>query len=141
MNERTQAMRARLAEVERELERLKKQRKSVEKRQLRDVPDEYGEPRAPLPRGPVPPAPLPAPPVAAAEKPPAGPAPDPMDRAVMPEDGEQRERFASYFMTGSLGRGGPQLRRERRVMRNKAILMSVVAGILLLALIRWISKS
>jgi hypothetical protein len=130
-------MRARLAEVERELERLEKQRKTLQKRQRRDLPEDSGEPRAPISRGPAAP-PLSAAPVAP-EKPAAEPAPDPLERAVMPEDGQDRERFASYFMTGSLGRAGPQLRRERRVMRNKAILMAVVAVILLLALVKWIT--
>ncbi|MFO7535532.1 MAG: hypothetical protein R6X19_07610 [Kiritimatiellia bacterium] len=139
MNERSRAMRARLAEVERELERLAKQRKTLQKRRLRDLPGDLGEPRAPISRGLGAAPPLSAAPVAAPEKSAAEPAQDPLERAVMPEDGQDRERFASYFMTGSLGRAGPQLRRERRVMRNKAVLMAVVAIILLLALVHWIT--
>ena len=43
-------------------------------------------------------------------------------------------------MTGSLGRAAPQLRKERRAMKNKAILMACVALFLLIVLVNFLVK-
>jgi hypothetical protein len=129
-----------LDEVERELARLKKQYRTLEKDYSRDIPGDLPEPsrsssaRAAVPeRAPAPPAAGPA------TAPGAGPA-DVPEWAAAGNDGDRRERFASYFMTGSLGRAAPQLRKERRAMRNKAILMAVVALFFLIVLANFLLK-
>ncbi len=125
MSERFKERRARLAQLEKELVQLKKQRKVLERDVLRDEPDEWQE----LRRG-----------TAKPEARASEPAPEPKGAApetASPREEGERERFASYFMTGSLGRAAPQLRRERRAMRNKAIVMALFALVLLIALVRF----
>ncbi len=47
------------------------------------------------------------------------------------------ERLASYLASGSFGKGG-SLSRERRIQRNKAIFMMVVAVIAIFSLYTWL---
>jgi hypothetical protein len=137
-----------LEEVERELARLKKQYRTLEKDYSRDIPGDFPEPpRSPSSRSagreraPAPPGagPVTAPGVGPVTAPGVGPA-DVPEWAAAGNDGDRRERFASYFMTGSLGRAAPQLRKERRAMRNKAILMAVVALFFLIVLANFLLK-
>lgn len=57
--------------------------------------------------------------------------------AARPPSRPETERFASYFANGSFGRARP-LGRERRVMRNKAIFMLLVAALAAFVLYRLI---
>ncbi len=132
MNERAKELRARLAEVERELAQLKKKRRTLERAYPQDVPEELPVLRRASPTSAVGPDPVRSPPEAGLTQVP--------EWAVGAGEGERRERFASYFMTGSLGRAAPQLRKERRAMRNKAILMAVAALILLIVLASFLIK-
>ena len=50
------------------------------------------------------------------------------------------ERVASYFMSGNLGNSGPQLRRERRIQRNKAIVMLVFVALVLVVVLALILR-
>lgn len=128
MNERIKERRARLAQLEKELALLKKQRKLLARDVPRDEADEWAEPRRPAAKAAVP-----------AGEPAAEPRREGPEWTPPREDGE-RERFASYFMTGSLGHAAPQLRRERRAMRNKAIVTALLALVLLVAVARFLVK-
>ncbi len=128
MNERTKQLRARLGEIERELAQLKKKKQVMERESPGDAPDEFPEPHRQPPSG-----------ASEPKRVPAGREASPVATGEGADD--RRERFASYFMTGSLGRGAPQLRKERRAMRNKAILMAVVALFLLIVLVYYLTKS
>jgi hypothetical protein len=109
-------------------------------RRLRRLFEEQSRPKPP----PVP-APVPEPaargpverPLPAEREPPlsadAAAVPD-MEMGAEPEGTAARSRFASYFVTGGLQALQP-LRQERRVQRNKAIFMLVVAAVLLYAVI------
>jgi hypothetical protein len=130
VNERSKDKRARLAEVERELAQLKKQRKTLEKEMPRDLPEDWAEPRR-TPAAPEPVAPPPGPEVPPGVRHEAG------DWGAPPVD-ERRVRFASYIMAGSLGHSGEHLRKERRAMRNKAIVAAATALILLYALVHYL---
>ena len=135
--EKSKELRSRLVEVERELARLKKERRAFEKRAARDIPEDLPEPRRQAPERAAERAPSnPVEPPAAAETAPA----EMPDWPEAERDGTRRERFANYFMSGGLGGSVPQLRRERRAMRNKAILMAVAAVILLIAVARFLVK-
>lgn len=49
----------------------------------------------------------------------------------------QQERLASYLASGSFGKAG-SLSRERRIQRNKAIFMAIVALIAIFSLLTWL---
>jgi hypothetical protein len=132
VNERSKERRARLAEVERELAQLKKKRRILERDYPQDLPEAAPATRRQPPAGPGAVDRGPFPPDAGEANAPA--------RTAGGEDLDKRERFASYFMTGSLGRAAPQLRRERRAMKNKAILMAVVALFFLIVLVYFVVK-
>jgi hypothetical protein len=130
----------RLAELDRELKHVRKSIRAVEK----------GE--APLPAAPVPPARRAAPAPPAASAPAAAPPPPPDDLFSLaarrapppaagpgtaaadappggyPAQGMERDRFGRYFTSGSLISDRP-LRQERRVLRNKALFMVFVVGV------------
>lgn len=57
-------------------------------------------------------------------------------QAVHPAQWKDR-RFASYFMSGNLGPSAPQLRRERRLQRNRAIVMIVVVAVVLIGILKF----
>jgi hypothetical protein len=133
VNERFKDRRARLAQLEQELAQLKKQRKVLEREFRREDPEDRMDARR-------------APPKAAGPQPAREEerAPEPGSSGVPggapPKEDEDRERFAHYFMTGSLGSHTPQLRHERRAMRNKAIVMAILAFVFLFALVRFLVK-
>ena len=134
---RSKERRARLVEIERELALLKKKKRALDRSRESEASE------APfLDAGPADRTVLPGP-VDAGERAPAGGGParggDPAGvEEAIPD--EQRERFASYFMSGNLGRSGAQLRKERRAQRNKAILMAILAGVLLIVVARFLVK-
>jgi len=122
MNSRLDERRARLEAIERELALLQKKRRALERSW--DAARDDDEP---------------VPPLAEAG---SGSAAAPVggDRAGLPERPEERERFASYFMSGNLGRSGSQLKREHRAQRNRAIVMAVFALFLIVVLVRFLIK-
>lgn len=126
-------LRARVEELSHELARVEDEMRSLSRatrhpdretaaRRLRQVAEEQEKARTtPVARAPAPPEPV-AQVVAAEAEVPAGGEPGPKN---MPDP-----RFANYFVTGGLHSVRP-LRQERRVQRNRAILMLLLAIFLL----------
>lgn len=96
---------------------------AVVRRQHREAPPVAEEPAAPAAAGPAP-------------REPAGW----MEEAapLSPQPRRQDERFGRLFMSGNLGPSGAQLRRERRLQRNRAIVMLIVVFVVLLGLLKFI---
>ncbi len=137
---RTKKRRARLLEIERELELLKKKKRALERsRDVEAAEAPFREVEAAEPAGLSKPPAVPVSP-SAPGIPLAGRDREGADGSIPGESGEERERFASYFMSGNLGRSGTQLRKERRAQRNKAILMAVLAAFLLIVVARFLVK-
>ena len=139
-------LRQRIAEIERELGRVdgtiddlsKAVRRPDDRaaaRRLQELAE--AQPRAGAPASPgTPPV---APPPGGGllpgmeARPPARPTPDGTGDGALPKLAPDK-RFASYFVTGSLHSVRP-LRQERRVQRNKAIMMTIFAVIVLFMVI------
>lgn len=138
LNSRTKNVHTRLSEIEREMAELKKRRRLIERDWSKTRAEAF--PEAARRSGPEQPdaretGPAGGPPSAA----PAVGIPEP-EWAGAGESGERRERFASLFMSGNMGPSAPQMRRERRALRNKAIIMAVFAIIFLIVLVRFMVK-
>jgi hypothetical protein len=127
VNERFKERKARRGQLEKELAQLQKQRKVLERDLQKSEPEEWAEPRRPPPRSAAPRDGEPVSQPRAGGLPDGGPA----------LESEERERFAAYL---SLGSNTPQLRQERRRMRNKAIVMAIIALVLLISLIHFMVK-
>ncbi len=121
---------AKLAELDRELRQVR--------RTLRSATRNAGSPAAPR-RAPAARATTPAAPSSRADarggelfahaeqarEPSSAPAP----RARAPGGGEAKERFAHYFASGSFVGATRPMREERRIRRNKALYMVILAVI------------
>lgn len=134
-------MQARIAELQRELEHVGNNIEALDRavntpdqeaalRRLRRIPERQERRVEETPRGPLKPEPAPTfTPVPPPAEEPDGVEPGESPEAKLPRVMPDR-RFASYFVTGSLQSVRP-LRTERRIQRNKAIIMVIFAVILL----------
>lgn len=120
LRERLDTLRREIGAVEKDIHDLHKAVKNPEKQSaMRRISKAAEEREARVAERPAAPAPSAQPP--AAELPVEVPADDGSVPKLSPD-----QRFASYFVTGSLHSVRP-LRTERRIQRNKAIVMVIIA--------------
>lgn len=115
----------RLQQLNAELDRSKAEPKP-------DIPPQRLTPREfPFEQAPVPPDDVPA-----VHRSPAAPL---AEEAGLAPKTPSDQRFANYFVTGGLHSVRP-LRQERRVQRNKAIVMVIIAALVLYGVIQLLSR-
>lgn len=134
LRERLQSLERELSQVERSIDQLDRAVRTPDREaaleRLKVLTERKVEEPAPPKRAA---APLPASPRKVAE-PESEPVPGPDDLEEEAPRADADRRFASYFVTGSLHSVRP-LRTERRIQRNKALVMMVVAAVLLYGLV------